>query len=348
MDLLERYLQAIRKYLPWNLSRARQEDILAELRANYESQLEERESDLGHKLTEGEMTDWLKQLGSPMHAAARYQPVQYLIGPALFPMYLYVVRLAVLWSAVVSLGVNLVLVWTGAAHAGSIVEAIFRVPAVIFTAAAWVTLIFAVLEYIKNNQPHLLPQLDEISTEWSPANLSPLDPGSGCARKQPTYAKAAAEVIFGWFFLGWLLLVLKHPFLMFGPGVIYFQTGPFNIAPVWWTFYWVAVAFNFGQVLWNTMDLVSGAWRKPSPLKPLFFKAGGLACIGVLLFAANHVYATLKDPAASSAEKYNAMLNQINPGIHIAAMVLFLMVAIQLAWELFQWIQSSKKQPSAL
>src|ERR1700679_1868380 len=120
MDLLERYLQQVRKYLPWTLSRARQDDILAELRANYESQLEEREADLGRPLTEGEMIDWLKHLGNPMQVAGHYQPVQYLIGPMLFPMYLYVLRLAAFWALVIGIGVNVILVWTGVPSSGTI------------------------------------------------------------------------------------------------------------------------------------------------------------------------------------------------------------------------------------
>ena len=47
MDLFERYLQAVRKYLPWQ----RQDDIVAELRANLEAQREEREAELGRPLT---------------------------------------------------------------------------------------------------------------------------------------------------------------------------------------------------------------------------------------------------------------------------------------------------------
>jgi len=38
MELLDRYLQAVKKYLPL----ARQEDIIAELRANMEAQLEDK------------------------------------------------------------------------------------------------------------------------------------------------------------------------------------------------------------------------------------------------------------------------------------------------------------------
>ena len=59
-----------------------------------ESQIEDKESELGRPLTTGEIEDLLRKMGSPIMVASRYQPQQYLIGPALFPMYLYVMRVA--------------------------------------------------------------------------------------------------------------------------------------------------------------------------------------------------------------------------------------------------------------
>src|SRR5579863_1669379 len=102
MELLDRYLQAVKKHLPSK----RQDDIAAELRANMEAQLEDKEAELGRTLTQGEMEDWLRQMGSPMMVAARYQPQQYLIGPALFPIYLYVLKMAMLWAVLVYAVVN--------------------------------------------------------------------------------------------------------------------------------------------------------------------------------------------------------------------------------------------------
>ena len=55
MELLDRYLQAVRKHLPWQ----RQEDILAELRANLESQLDEKQGELGRPLTPTEAEEWI-------------------------------------------------------------------------------------------------------------------------------------------------------------------------------------------------------------------------------------------------------------------------------------------------
>ena len=43
MELLDRYLEAVKKHLPWK----RQDDIIAELRANLEAQLDDKETELG-------------------------------------------------------------------------------------------------------------------------------------------------------------------------------------------------------------------------------------------------------------------------------------------------------------
>src|SRR5215471_9440096 len=104
MELLERYLQAVKKYLPLK----RQDDIIAELRANMESQIEDRESELNRPLTQGEFDDLLRKMGHPMVVASRYQPQQYLIGPTLFPMYLYVLRIALLWAFIICMIVTAV------------------------------------------------------------------------------------------------------------------------------------------------------------------------------------------------------------------------------------------------
>src|SRR5271163_4374234 len=106
MNLLDRYLQAVKKHLPWQ----RQDDILAELRANLESQLEDKESELGRPLTKDEAEAWLKQIGAPMQVAARYQPQQYLIGPSLFPIYLYVLKFASLLALLVYSVVSAILI----------------------------------------------------------------------------------------------------------------------------------------------------------------------------------------------------------------------------------------------
>ena len=89
MELLDRYLQAVRFWLP----RAQQNDMIAELGDDLRSQIEDRESALGRPLNEDELVALLQQTGHPMRVAARYQPQQSLIGPTLFPIYKFVLKI---------------------------------------------------------------------------------------------------------------------------------------------------------------------------------------------------------------------------------------------------------------
>jgi hypothetical protein len=70
MELLDRYLEAVKKQLPWE----RQDDIIAELRANLEAQLEDRQEEVGHTLTPEEAKAWVGQLPPPAMMAGRYRP----------------------------------------------------------------------------------------------------------------------------------------------------------------------------------------------------------------------------------------------------------------------------------
>jgi hypothetical protein len=137
MELLDRYLEAVKKHLPWQ----RQDDIVAELRANLEAQLEEKEAALGRPLPQAEAEAWLKQLGSPMQMAAPYQPQQYLIGPAIFPIYRNVMKIAVSWCIVIYTIATATALLVHAPHLIDFLHILTSLPAIMITTAAWVTLV---------------------------------------------------------------------------------------------------------------------------------------------------------------------------------------------------------------
>ena len=68
MDLIERYLHAVKTHLP----QAQQDDVVAELREDLQSRIEERQAELGRALTEDEVVGVLRQLGPPSHLASAY------------------------------------------------------------------------------------------------------------------------------------------------------------------------------------------------------------------------------------------------------------------------------------
>jgi len=110
MELLERYLQAVRTYL----IRRRRDDIVKELGDNILSEMEDKAEELGRPLTEAEQCEVLKQHGHPLFAAARYGrlPLQYLIGPTLFPIYWYAVQLIIGFVAAFHLMIAFVMLFS--------------------------------------------------------------------------------------------------------------------------------------------------------------------------------------------------------------------------------------------
>jgi hypothetical protein len=76
-ELLDRYLQAVRFWLPKS---PRHEDVLAELGEDLRSQIEEKETELGCSLSAQETAAILKGCGSPMMVAGRLGPRRHLIG----------------------------------------------------------------------------------------------------------------------------------------------------------------------------------------------------------------------------------------------------------------------------
>src|SRR5215472_14792355 len=107
MELLDRYLQAVREYLIGN----RRDDIVKELGGNILSQMEDKAGELGRPLNEIEQAAILKQYGHPLVAAARYRrlPLQQLIGPALFPLYWYALQAVVAFVALLHVMMAVVL-----------------------------------------------------------------------------------------------------------------------------------------------------------------------------------------------------------------------------------------------
>ncbi len=90
MDLLDRYLQAVKWWLP----AAQKEDIATELREDLQSQIDERRGELGREPNDSEIAEILKRCGRPILVAGRFLPQHYLIGPTMYPVYLAVLKTA--------------------------------------------------------------------------------------------------------------------------------------------------------------------------------------------------------------------------------------------------------------
>src|SRR5882724_3063421 len=169
MELLERYLQAVKFWLP----KEQKQDIIAELSEDLRSQIEEKETELGRKLSEAEVEAILKQRGRPVLVANRYLPQQYLIGPLLFPIYSFVLKIVALFYLL-----PWVLVWIAllafsptyrAQHTNLFTTALSAWSSwwvTALTVLATVTIVFVVLEQVQAKSGFL--------EKWDPRKLPPV------------------------------------------------------------------------------------------------------------------------------------------------------------------------------
>ena len=88
MTFLDDYIKTIRMFLP----RGQRDDIARELREEIESQAVDKEAELGRPLTDEEAATIIGQYGHPFLTAARYRPQRALIGPLVFPYYMFAIR----------------------------------------------------------------------------------------------------------------------------------------------------------------------------------------------------------------------------------------------------------------
>ena len=209
MDLIDRYLHAVKGHLP-----ASQHDVVVELADDLRSRVEDREAELGRPLTEREVAAMLKTLGRPMVFASRYLRQQALIGPALLPYYWQVLKVSAAIALLVQVVVAIVMLAAGR-PVGESLKAIYLFP---FTtlpfAAGWITLVFAIMErYVTTRR---------IADSWDPMTLPPVSGGS------PGRARVAivGDIIGLAIALAWWLAVRSHPFLLLGPISAFLAPGP--------------------------------------------------------------------------------------------------------------------------
>ena len=201
MDVLERYLRAVRFWLP----KSERSDIALELSEDIRSEIEDKETSLGRPLSVDEVRGLLRERGNPLLVAERYLPERYVIGPALYPLYALVLRSVILIYAVPWLCVWLVLrvFWPGSdavANMGPFFG-LWELLQIVAIQFGVITLVFAVIEH--NNAATALLE------RTVPREI-------GTLRKDPNRiprANSVSEAVVNLAFLSWWLGIARFPSL---------------------------------------------------------------------------------------------------------------------------------------
>jgi hypothetical protein len=303
MDLLDRYLSAIR----WNLPRtARADDIIAELRDVIASRIEEREEALGRPLDKDETSALLRDFGHPLIVAARYGTQQWLIGPDLFPFYWFSLKV------VLALCV-LIMIVSNAAGAIMGQEPLMRALAHGFGGAWWsllgnaglVTLIFAIIERTGWLSGYL--------NSWSPEQL----PDLGELKVKP---KGAWELVFE--------VAMGIAFLLWWGGVIHVPLLYSNVkgvsiapAPVWTLYYWPIFALLAARLGLNVIQLLRPRWRAAHAAIAVGLAAAGVALLSLIYRAGEWVIVTAPGMAPDQ-------LRDLRESLHLSLRITIVVIGV--------------------
>jgi hypothetical protein len=191
MDLLERYLQAVRFWLPQD----QKTEVLADLEEDLRSQVEEREAALGRPLDEEETAALLRATGHPLKVAGQCLPEAPWLSPVLTLVYRLVLKVLLLW---VLLPVFLLGALPGLLGAERPLEALpalaHHLAQAMLLSLGCITLVFLVAQRFQERLG---------LGSWDPRRLPPVVGGPGAARIPR--GTSLAELAVNLLALGWWL-----------------------------------------------------------------------------------------------------------------------------------------------
>ena len=325
MELLERYLQAVRFFLP----RHQQDDIIRELSENLVSEMEDREEACGRPLTADEEADILRRHGHPMLVAGRYQTRQQLIGPAFFPIYVVALKMGL----GVALLVTAVLAIVGSMLTGDpvrhFVEALMAYPGRALMVFAWTTLSFAGLDYAQSRL--------KLGHTWDPRTLPKL------VRREHWTSRAHSlfELLFTVACIAWLLLIPGDPHLLLGPAASFLE-----LAPVWRLAYVPILLLMAAAAALSLTGVLRPYWTPARSFARIGLHAGTLAIVAIVHRAGEWVVAR---PAAVATDgvSLDRLVDVINKGCEIGLAVTALIGLIEIGREVHR-LRSRQRDAIAL
>jgi hypothetical protein len=265
ISLLDRYLQFVANFLP---SKGR-EDILAELRANLQAEIDDRAESLGHSLTNDEVAAILKQHGHPLAVATRYYPHPQLIGAPWIALYWLVLKISLAVAAAVALGIAIV---STLLPQHSVAEAwgpVFRFPETALIVFAWVTLTFATMDYFSAKFNWIE------KSSWDPCKLPAIRlTGDGAASRQKPMSDFIGALI------GLLIFAAVLRWAPFLPANI---SHTLRFSSAWKPFYEILLGVAIVNVVATFILLLRPDWYGIRPTTRLITTLASLAAFWIML-----------------------------------------------------------------
>ena len=265
-DLIDRYLAAVAALLP----KASRQDITAELRDLIMNRAEEIEARQGRPLDRRETEALLHEIGHPIAVAGRYEPQRGLVGPELYPFWLFGVKVLLAIAALAAVIPAGVLLVTGQIDAHRVFGVVYDFVPTALSLIGAATLVAAAIErgWI---------QLGDL-TRWKVADLPQVPDGRKLFLK--SRFDGLAELVATGLFIAWWTGAVKFPVghvIQAGDGEVRLV-----LAPVLTALWWPILALAIVQVISSLVLVIRPGWARPRAAAEIVGALGGLALAGAL------------------------------------------------------------------
>jgi hypothetical protein len=319
MDLLDRYLAAVAALLP----KAQRQDIVAELRDLLLCRMEEKEAELGRPLDKAEREAVLKAFGHPIAVAGRFGTPRSLIGPELYPFYVFALKAALILTAVVT-GIPAALSVLTGDHGGAAIPARFLSSFMTtgLTLIGALTLVGAAIErgWIKLGK----------SADWKVADLPRLDRRGGAVKSR---FEASFELAATLLFILWWTGAVEAPWSgREARGEVFLSA-----AQIWTTLYLPILALAVLQLVSSLVAMIRPGWTRARAALEIAGGLGGLALVAVLWSAGRLIVVSPRGatgPQAVDIARLQTVLDQsIQIGLAITVAICLVKLVVD-GWRL--------------
>lgn len=274
MNLIDRYVAEVGKRLLLVKGR---KDIENELRSTLEDMLEERAQKAGEPADEAMQMELLKEYGAPGRVAETYNPNPYLIGPRIFPFFMFILKIvvaAVTLGLTIATGIQIMSAspMTALDLLSTIGKGLLNIVSACIAAFGNLALVFALIE---RYAPASEFKMDE-EKEWDPAALK--------KEPEPDDVKIWEPMLAIVFTFIALSIFNFNPQLI---GIYYLDGNKWHVLPLlseaffrWlplMNIAWVA------EIVLNGMLLRSGKWTTSTRLVSIATKLFQMVILGLLI-----------------------------------------------------------------
>ena len=310
MELLDRYLAAVRRNLPADEAA----DITEELRDVLLARAEEREAASGD-------ADWpqlLKEFGHPLVVAARYRKHQWLIGPELYPFYVHFMKVVGLIVVAVSVAVAAVKAVFGGDMGALVPGLLGSLWWAAVASVGSVTIVFALIERYGGAERHL--------RHWNPNQL----PDASVKQQGPW--ESAFEVGLSVVFLLWWVNLIQLPDL----ATSNFRMEP---APIWNALFWPILALAAARLAYNLLVWLRPRWRLSRALLGAATAVGGILIL-LVVYRAGHWVTVV--PTGIDADGAAGLQASLHLAFRIAIVAVGVIWALGIVGELWRFARDRR------